>query len=104
MFTEDYRPEYSFIKRAYTDNQAFKKKFLPRPYRPIWLLEKPISISNSISTLQRSHNIERISDGWWDKNFVQRDYFIAKNKNYNLLWIFTDLKNRGHYFIHGYFA
>ena len=102
--TEDYRPEYSFIKRAYTDNQAFKKKFLPRPYRPIWLLEKPISISNSISALQRSHNIERISDGWWDNNFIQRDYFIAKNKNYNLLWIFTDLKNRGHYFIHGYFA
>ena len=102
--TEDYRPEHSYIKRTYIDKQSFKKKFLPCPYRPIWLLENPVSVSNSINTLQKSCNIERIEDGWWDKHSIRRDYFIAKSKSHNLLWIFTDLKNRGRYFIHGYFA
>ncbi len=102
--TEDYRPEYSFIKRTYTDKQFFKKKFLSSPHRPVWLLETPLRINNSIDNLQKSHNIERIVDGWWDSNFIQRDYFIAKSKDHNLLWIYADIKNQGQYFVHGYFA
>lgn len=101
---EDHRPEHSYIKRTYIDKQSFKKNFLSRPYRPTWLLESPVCINNSINTLQKSCNIERIEDGWWDKKSIRRDYFIAKNKSHNLLWIFTDLKNQGQYFIHGYFA
>ena len=101
---EDYRPEHSQIKKTYTSHQSVKKKFLLHSYRPTWLLAKPICINNTINSLQKSHNIERIEDGWWDKNPVRRDYFIAKNKNNELLWIFTDLSNCGQHFIHGYFA
>ena len=100
--TEDYRPEYSHIKQIYSNKKYFKKNFLAHPYRPAWLLEKPRP--TSIKYLQKSSNVERIEDGWWDRDPIRRDYFIAKNKNNSLLWIFADLKKHGRHFIHGYFA
>ena len=101
---EDYRPEYSYIKKTYTSNQHFKKTFKPHPYRPAWLLDKPLRINTPAQNLQKSSNVERIEDGWWDQNPIRRDYFIVKNKKNSLLWIFADLKKHGQYFIHGYFA
>ena len=101
---EDYRPEYSYAKKTYASKQHFKKIFQSHPYRPTWLLEKPLRINTSINKLQKSSNVERIEDGWWDQNPIRRDYFIAKNKNNSLLWVFADLEKHGQHFIHGYFA
>ncbi len=101
---EDYRPEYAYSKKIYTSNQLFKKAPPPLPYRPTWLLENPLRINSSTHSLYRSSNVERIEDGWWDQHPIRRDYFIAKNKNNNLLWMFADLERHGQYFIHGYFA
>jgi protein ImuB len=45
--------------------------------------------------------IERISSGWWDKNPVKRDYYLASN-NQLRAWIFRDLGS-GQWYLHGIF-
>ena len=46
---------------------------------------------------------ERLVSGWWDGDEVARDYFIAKNDDHRLFWIFKDLKNDKKWYLHGIF-
>lgn len=56
---------------------------------------------------------ERIEAGWWDaaspaagvpSRAVHRDYFVAKNRNGQLLWIYRELTAPRGWFLHGLFA
>ena len=52
---------------------------------------------------------ERIEAGWWDLGYaqrasVQRDYFVARNKRGQTLWIYRELRTPGSWFLHGFFA
>lgn len=64
--------------------------------RPAWLKETPLELK-----VQRSQPVygsplkllagpERIETGWWDDAAVARDYFIAKNDQGQLLWIYRE--------------
>ena len=45
---------------------------------------------------------ERIQSGWWDNQAICRDYFIARNPQGQLCWLFRN--HREEWFLHGYFA
>jgi protein ImuB len=84
----------------------------PLKDEPLWLLENPQRLAQHISSQQRSplyegplniiHGPDRISSHWWSKP-QNRDYFIARQKNGRLLWIFFD-RGEKCWFLHGLFA
>lgn len=70
--------------------------------RPLWLTSEPETIGHAVNdTLTLVAGPERIESGWWQKP-VQRDYYIAQNRNRAYLWVFQD--SDACWFIHGYFA
>jgi protein ImuB len=74
------------------NNPDFQSNQLPRP---LWLLQHPIVIHERQNRpwfqgpLHLLAGPERIEGGWWDGNFVQRDYFIAEDDEAALYWIFS---------------
>ncbi|MBN9430675.1 MAG: DNA polymerase Y family protein [Burkholderiales bacterium] len=82
--------------------------------RPLWLLDEPIALAERNqrpywqSPLTLLAGPERIEGGWWDEALVQRDYFVAENREHALLWIYRERfarpdGERG-WFLHGCFG
>ena len=70
--------------------------------RPLWLLPAPRPISAPRYTLLGA--AERIETGWWDGMPVRRDYYLARDADEVLCWIFESLDAPGQWFVHGYFG
>lgn len=85
--------------------QAFKDQ-------PLWLLESPQRLPQNRAKYKSEplfqgpltiiHGPDRITSHWWSK-IQSRDYFIARQKNGRLLWLFFDRDTRS-WFLHGLFA
>ena len=87
----------------------------PQGARPLWLLEHPLALSQDQDKDRPHHNgplellagPERIESGWWDEGEAGasgdlcRDYFVARNRNGDWLWIYRDQEG---WFLHGRFA
>jgi protein ImuB len=64
--------------------------------RPLWLLERPQPLGERQQRpwLQGPLTLlagpERIETGWWDGEFIQRDYFIAGDTEGVLCWIYRE--------------
>ena len=96
--------------RTHANTQLFVAS-LPRP---LWLLPKPIAISerNNRPFWQGAMNLlagpERIESGWWDGALIQRDYFIAEDEHNALYWIYRErlgsADRREGWFIQGRFG
>lgn len=75
---------------------------------PLWLLEEPRQLlkHKRLPVLEGPLNIihgpNRISSHWWE-TLKSRDYFIARQYNGRLLWIFFDRVNKN-WFLHGLYA
>ena len=100
----DHRPEQSWMPCSPGE---LGPTFQSSP-RPLWLLHRPrhMDIKHGQPCLQGKpllldKQIERISSGWWDKNPVKRDYYLASN-NQLRVWIFRDLGS-GQWYLHGIF-
>lgn len=82
--------------------------------RPLWLLRQPralAEIDGAPHDNGRLHLLtrpERIETGWWDGDFVARDYFVAQTPEHALVWIFrTRPANAAAipgWYLHGFFA
>lgn len=70
--------------------------------RPLWLLPVPRAISPARLTLLG--DAERIETGWWDGHVVQRDYYLARDAEQSLCWVFHCLDAPRNWFVHGYFG
>lgn len=75
--------------------------------QPLWLLPEPQFISKKPQPeyqgpLQIIHGPDRIVSHWWS-NLQSRDYYIARQRNGRLLWLFFNRKQRT-WFLHGLFA
>lgn len=70
--------------------------------RPLWLLPVPRAISPARLTLLG--DAERIETGWWDGHVVRRDYYLARDADQSLCWVFHCLDGPGNWFVHGYFG
>ena len=47
---------------------------------------------------------ERIESGWWDGRPVTRDYYVARNPQGEICWVFRDYRQQRRWYLHGYFA
>lgn len=82
--------------------------------RPSWLLAKPVRLMvRQHKPFYQGHlrllaGPERIEAGWWDDALVTRDYFIARNEEQVLLWIYRERQgvetNEPGWFLHGFFG
>lgn len=75
---------------------------------PLWLLDQPLKLAKQAmkpilkGPLTLIHGPNRVSTQWWVK-LQSRDYFIARQSNGRLLWIYFD-RVKKNWFVHGLFA
>ncbi|MFN0038671.1 MAG: Y-family DNA polymerase [Burkholderiales bacterium] len=108
----DHRPELAFRKTrlAGKSTQVRDRHDADAPYRPLWLLPRPLPLKASENLPQRNGPLtlldgpERIESGWWDDFDVRRDYFIARDESGAKLWIFKQRTGGEEWFIHGVFG
>lgn len=90
---------------------AAKPDRWPQAERPFWLLAQPLALLVREhrpfygSPLQLVSAPERIESGWWDGNFVARDYFIAIGAESACYWVYRERRDdEVRWFLHGLFA
>ena len=86
------RPRHGRHRRRHARQQACARSGCCRALRPI---------SAPRYTLLGA--AERIETGWWDGMPVRRDYYLARDADNVLCWIFESLDAPGQWFVHGYF-
>ena len=102
---DDHRPEYAWAK----DGEAKRDAEPPDLPRPSWLLEHPrkLLVSSGQPHFQGRLTLltepERIEAGWWDNLTVSRDYYIARNPEGQVCWVYRDHVT-GEWHLHGIFA
>lgn len=83
--------------------------------RPCWLLAKPLALTQEqgqlyyYSSLRLLSGPERIETHWWTPPQIQRDYYVARNRQGMRLWIFREREGASQHeargwFLHGVFA
>ena len=80
--------------------------------RPLWMLREPqqLSIDNGKPIYKGVLNFitgpERLETGWWDHDYISRDYFVAANPAGVCLWIYQSCggKGSGDWYLHGKFG
>lgn len=72
------------------------------PFRPHWLLPRPLPLRQRIHRILRGP--ERIESGWWDDHDVRRDYVIAELESGQHAWLFREIGSDGPWMLHGWFA
>ena len=85
-----HKPEKN--KNTNTSGLYFYKK------RPLWLTDPPIRTRYKELTLIVGP--EKIKSQWWSEQ-IDRDYYIARQKNGAECWVFKNLSDQ--WYIHGYF-
>lgn len=102
---DDHRPEYAWAK----DGEAKRNIEPPDLPRPAWLLAHPRKLLAS-SGQPHFHGPltlltapERVEAGWWDNLTVSRDYYIARNPDGQVCWVYRDHVT-GDWYLHGIFA
>jgi protein ImuB len=116
----DHRPEraYRIVGLGSEDEAALAAPALPAQ-RPLWILPLPRRL-RVCATLESEPRYdgpldllagpERIEAGWWDMGAtpqpasVQRDYFVARNRRGQTLWIYRELSAPHEWFLHGFFS
>src|SRR4029450_10166549 len=95
---DDHRPEHAFrevpiddVNRTGSSRRSDAGDPVPRP---LWLLPDPIPLAEHQhrpvygTPLILVSGPERIESGWWDGQWAERDYFVARDEQHALLWIF----------------
>jgi len=67
--------------------------------RPNILLQQPRVLAEAVRII---HGPERLQSGWWGDEVFCRDYFVARNQQQQLLWVYRDPEQT--WFVHGLFA
>ncbi|MCJ8271841.1 MAG: hypothetical protein MJK04_20905, partial [Psychrosphaera sp.] len=105
----DHRPEFAFAYCSVNlgsvnpgspnpGKQPISAAILPK-LRPLILLEQPEQLAQQCTIL---HGPERVRSAWWGPQSVYRDYFIARDQQGSLCWLFNE--PQGNWFLHGYFC
>lgn len=109
----DHRPEAAWRRAPVLESgKAQEVGAVTVAPRPVWLLPAPRPLPSRDGTpdyhgpLTLLQGPERIESGWWDGQPVGRDYFVARNRRGELLWVYRDHapQARPEWFLHGVFA
>ncbi|HYA65271.1 MAG TPA: DNA polymerase Y family protein [Burkholderiaceae bacterium] len=115
----DHRPEFAHRVVPLAPALPYPQSHTPPPtQRPLMILPAP----RRLPTVSKEPDIpqygsplallagpERIEAGWWDlgqaqRATVHRDYFVARNRSGQTLWIYRELTAPHDWFLHGFFA
>ena len=108
----DHRPEFAWGADKESDYPKAMRmlQIAQDKPRPLLLLTEPralVTISGAPQhhgTLSLLAGPERIETGWWDGRPVARDYFVAKNPEQEICWIFRDYRFGKKWYLHGVFS
>jgi protein ImuB len=101
----DHRPEWAFATCA-AGRRGMSGRF---PARPLWLLAQaePLALREGRPCWQGALELEgereRIESAWWAGGGVARDYFVARTRAGERLWVYRDLRS-SRWFLHGFFG
>ena len=100
----DHRPELAWHAGS---PAAAGAELMPPGPRPLWLLADPQPLQQFLSGSQAPIVLmdgpERIESGWWEGRDVRRDYFVARTRSGQTLWVFNQRDTEG-WHVHGIFA
>jgi protein ImuB len=112
---DDHRPEHA-IRIVPLAAERGDRAILPTAQqRPLMILPAPQPLPQQDEhpgyggELALVAGPERIEAGWWDcgdphRATVHRDYFVARNRRGQTLWIYRELKQPRRWFLHGFFC
>ena len=93
----DHRPERAWQRLDTPASTSMPASF---PLRPLWLLHHPQPVSTAAQRWLAGP--ERIQGGWWDGDYVRRDYYIAELPQGRRAWLYRNAE--GQWFVHGWFG
>lgn len=101
QYHSEYLPEKSTKLVPYSDNSSTLTltDHAQHCIRPTFLLPAPIELKERV---QLRSSPERIQTDWWDRDLINRDYFIAESRTHQKYWIYRQPDRR--WFLHGYFS
>ena len=109
--TQGSRPEFAWCKVSPRPGNMLARKIEVTPQRrPLWLLQRPavLKVSGKLPVhdgpLELKSGPERIETGWWDGVDIRRDYYVARSRRGQSLWIFEDIRQGGQWYLHGAFG
>ena len=103
----DHRPERAWCYCP--PGQSGAAPAAPTAGRPLWLLARPLPLQQQggwpwlDGRLALEPERERIESGWWDGRPVARDYFVARSRRGERLWVYRELGGRRGWYLHGLF-
>jgi protein ImuB len=117
----DHRPEFAYRIVPLAPGLPYRQSQTPLPtQRPLMILPTPHRLPTTPKESGTPHygdggplallaGPERIEAGWWDlgqaqRATVHRDYFVARNRSGQTLWIYRELAAPHNWFLHGFFA
>jgi protein ImuB len=104
----DHRPERAWQTGVESSHHRVEMP-LDEP-RPLLLLAEPKALITMNGVPQHHGPLtllagaERIETGWWDGFPVARDYFVARNRQQEVCWVFCDYRQERRWYLHGYFS
>jgi len=114
---DDHRPEQAIrIVPLAAERDGLQVPIPPfAPQRPLLILPAPQPLPQQDGhpgyggRLALVAGPERIEAGWWDfgdphRPTVHRDYFVARNRRGQTLWIYRELKQPRGWYLHGFFC
>lgn len=103
---DDHRPE----KAWQWAGEGAGKVPVTRSPRPLWLLQQPRPLASRSDMpdyrgpLTLLAGPERIEAGWWDGHPLGRDYYVARNRRGELLWVYREHRGGDAWYLHGIFS
>ncbi len=107
----EHRADKAFEVRCYQPRlKKQDKNTVYSSQRPVWLLPHPQRLKTTHQgpwlhgLLTIMDGPERIESGWWDGKDQRRDYYIAKSRQQQTLWIYQNIKPPLDWYLHGLFG
>jgi protein ImuB len=115
---DDHRPEHAYRivpLAADRDEPRVPIRLPPALQRPLLILLAPQPLIQQDEhpgyggRLALVAGPERIEAGWWDfgdphRPTVHRDYFVARNRRGQTLWVYRELAQPRRWYLHGFFC
>lgn len=104
VIRDDHCPEqantFTTFDSSYCSGKGLQLVDIPKQHllRPSYLLNQPEPLTEKITVISPP---ERIETAWWHVP-IKRDYFVGKNSEGQILWLFRQPDNQ--WYVHGYFA
>lgn len=103
----DHRPERAWRVVPAAPGRRDVSEVLAHPPRPRWLLTAPRPVAppgEGPAALRLLRGPERIEGGWWDDDDVNRDYYVAEDRDGRRLWLFRERRPPHGWYVHGLFG